>query len=43
LRSALLGESLIAAIVSIAVGLILFEAGLALNARKLTGSDSISH
>jgi hypothetical protein len=41
--SALLGENLISAIVSIAVGVILSEAGLALNACKLTGSDSISY
>lgn len=36
--SALLGEQLVSAIVSIAVGIILFEAGLGLNLRKLTGS-----
>jgi NhaP-type Na+/H+ or K+/H+ antiporter len=36
--NALLGEKLVSAIVSIAVGIILFEAGLALNIRKLTGS-----
>jgi hypothetical protein len=36
--SAPLGENLLSAIVSIAVGIILFEAGLALNVRKLTGS-----
>ena len=36
--TALLGENLISAIVSIAVGIILFEAGLALNVSKLTGN-----
>ena len=36
--TALLGENLISAIVSIAVGIILFEAGLDLNLRKLTGN-----
>ena len=36
--NALLGESLISTVVSIAVGIILFEAGLGLNFSKLTGS-----
>ena len=36
--NALLGESLVSAIVSIAVGIILFESGLDLNVRTLTGS-----
>lgn len=36
--NALLGENLISATVSIAVGIILFEAGLGLNVSKLTGS-----
>jgi NhaP-type Na+/H+ or K+/H+ antiporter len=36
--NALLGEQLISAIVSIAVGIILFEAGLGLKLSKLTGS-----
>ena len=36
--NALLGENLVSAVVSIAVGIILFEAGLGLNVRKLTGS-----
>ncbi|HEX6689102.1 MAG TPA: cation:proton antiporter [Solirubrobacterales bacterium] len=36
--NALLGENLISATVSIAVGIILFEAGLGLNFSKLTGS-----
>jgi NhaP-type Na+/H+ or K+/H+ antiporter len=36
--TALLGEKLVSAFVSIAVGIILFEAGLALDIRKLTGS-----
>ena len=35
---ALLGETLISTLVSIAVGIILFEAGLGLNFRKLSGS-----
>src|SRR5215470_5448262 len=35
--NALLGQGLISAIVSVAVGIILFEAGLGLNLRKLTG------
>ena len=35
---ALLGENLISTVVSIAVGIILFEAGLGLNFSKLTGS-----
>ena len=34
----LLGENLISTVVSIAVGIILFEAGLGLNLRKLEGS-----
>jgi NhaP-type Na+/H+ or K+/H+ antiporter len=38
--TALLGETLISATVSIAVGIILFDAGLGLNFRKLTGSDA---
>ena len=36
--NALLGENLISTVVSIAVGIILFEAGLGLNVSKLTGS-----
>ena len=36
--NALLGENLISTVVSIAVGIILFEAGLGLNFKKLTGS-----
>lgn len=36
--NALLGQNLISATVSIAVGIILFDSGLALNVRKLTGS-----
>ncbi len=36
--NALLGQDLISAIVSIAVGIILFDSGLDLNLRKLTGS-----
>ena len=36
--NALLGETLISTVVSIAVGIILFEAGLGLNFSKLTGS-----
>ncbi len=36
--NALLGETLISTVVSIAVGIILFDAGLGLNFRKLTGS-----
>ena len=36
--NALLGENLISTVVSIAVGIILFEAGLGLNFSKLTGS-----
>jgi NhaP-type Na+/H+ or K+/H+ antiporter len=36
--TALLGENLVSAVVSVAVGIILFEAGLALNVRKLTGA-----
>ena len=36
--NALLGETLISTVVSIAVGIILFDAGLGLNVRKLTGS-----
>jgi NhaP-type Na+/H+ or K+/H+ antiporter len=36
--TALLGENVVSAVVSIAVGIILFEAGLALNVRKLTGN-----
>ena len=36
--NALLGENLISTVVSIAVGIILFEAGLGLNFGKLTGS-----
>src|SRR5262245_10845188 len=36
--NALLGENLISTVVSIAVGIILFEAGLGLNISKLTGS-----
>ena len=36
--NALLGENLISTVVSIAVGVILFEAGLGLNFSKLTGS-----
>jgi NhaP-type Na+/H+ or K+/H+ antiporter len=35
--NALLGQELISAIVSVAVGIILFEAGLGLNLRKLSG------
>jgi NhaP-type Na+/H+ or K+/H+ antiporter len=38
--NALLGENLISATVSIAVGIILFDAGLDLNLRKLTGADA---
>jgi NhaP-type Na+/H+ or K+/H+ antiporter len=38
--SALLGENLISATVSVAVGIILFDAGLGLNLRKLTGTDA---
>jgi NhaP-type Na+/H+ or K+/H+ antiporter len=38
--NALLGENLITATVSIAVGIILFDAGLGLNLRKLTGTDA---
>ena len=36
--NALLGQELISAVVSVAVGIILFEAGLGLNFSKLTGS-----
>ena len=36
--NALLGETLISTVVSIAVGIILFEAGLGLNFKKLSGS-----
>lgn len=36
--NALLGQQLISAVVSIAVGIILFEAGLGLNMRKLSGT-----
>ena len=35
--NALLGQNLVSATVSIAVGIILFDSGLALNVRKLTG------
>src|SRR3974390_3202958 len=38
--NALLGENLISATVSIAVGVILFDAGLGLNLRKLAGADA---
>jgi NhaP-type Na+/H+ or K+/H+ antiporter len=38
--NALLGENLISATVSVAVGIILFDAGLGLNLRKLTGADA---
>jgi NhaP-type Na+/H+ or K+/H+ antiporter len=38
--NALLGENLISATVSIAVGIILFDAGLGLNLRKLAGADA---
>ncbi len=36
--NALLGEQLISAVVSVAVGIILFEAGLGLELSKLTGA-----
>ncbi len=36
--NALLGQNLVSATVSISVGIILFDSGLALNVRKLTGS-----
>lgn len=36
--NALLGENLISAMVSIAVGIILFDAGLGLNSSQLTGA-----
>jgi NhaP-type Na+/H+ or K+/H+ antiporter len=38
--NALLGENLISATVSVAVGIILFDAGLGLNLRKLAGTDA---
>ena len=41
--NALLGEQLISAVVSVAVGIILFEAGLGLKLTQLTGAVAHVH